>query len=121
MSATPNASGEARPRRGTRLRDLVTWLVRAQVSSAARERRDTMVLLLAVAFVALPHVDHLPIWASAIVFDAIAFGTTGIVSYFPRRKRRPIAFSSCRIGTSCVTLSHARWMYFRRSADALGM
>jgi len=68
MSATPNASGEARPRRGTRLRDLVTWLVRAQVSSAARERRDTMVLLLAVAFVALPHVDHLPIWASAIVF-----------------------------------------------------
>jgi transglutaminase-like putative cysteine protease len=37
-----------------------------QTSSAARERRDTLVLLLAVALVVVPHFDHLPWWATAV-------------------------------------------------------
>lgn len=37
------------------------------MSSAARERRDAMVLLLAVAFVTLPHATHLPLWTSALI------------------------------------------------------
>jgi transglutaminase-like putative cysteine protease len=68
MAAAPAANGEVKRKRGATLRELATWLVRAQVSSAARERRDTMVLLLAVAFVALPHAEHLPLWATGIVF-----------------------------------------------------
>jgi transglutaminase-like putative cysteine protease len=38
-----------------------------QTSSAARERRDTLVLLLAVALVVIPHFEHLAWWATAIV------------------------------------------------------
>ena len=38
-----------------------------QTSSAARERRDTLVLLLAVALVVTPHFEHLAWWATAIV------------------------------------------------------
>jgi transglutaminase-like putative cysteine protease len=67
MASVPAANGNGRPKRGAALRELANWLVRAQVSSAARERRDTMVLLLAVAFVALPHVEHLPLWTTGIV------------------------------------------------------
>ncbi len=68
MAAAPAVNGNGRPKRGAMLRELGNWLVRAQVSTAARERRDIMVLLLAVAFVALPHVEHLPLWATGIVF-----------------------------------------------------
>lgn len=45
------------------LRDLAT-LWQPQVSSGARERRDTLALLLAVALVAAPLFVHLPLWAS---------------------------------------------------------
>lgn len=38
-----------------------------QTSSAARERRDTLVLLFAVALVVIPHFEHLAWWATAIV------------------------------------------------------
>ena len=38
-----------------------------QVSSAARERRDMLVLLLAVAFVVIPHFEHLVWWATAVL------------------------------------------------------
>jgi transglutaminase-like putative cysteine protease len=38
-----------------------------QVSSAARERRDMTVLLLAVALVVLPHFEHLPWWAASVL------------------------------------------------------
>jgi transglutaminase-like putative cysteine protease len=38
-----------------------------QMSSAARERRDILVLLFAVAFVALPHLEHLPWWATSLL------------------------------------------------------
>jgi transglutaminase-like putative cysteine protease len=41
--------------------------VAPQVSSAARERRDTMVLLGAVALVVSPHFDHLPWWATSLL------------------------------------------------------
>ena len=37
------------------------------MSSAARERRDILVLLFAVAFVALPHLEHLPWWATSLL------------------------------------------------------
>ncbi len=38
-----------------------------QVSSAARERRDMLVLLLAVTFVVVPHFEHLAWWATAVL------------------------------------------------------
>ncbi len=38
-----------------------------QVSSAARERRDMLVLLLAVTFVVVPHFEHLVWWATSVV------------------------------------------------------
>lgn len=38
-----------------------------QTSSGARERRDMLVLLLAVAFVVGPHFGHLPWWATALL------------------------------------------------------
>lgn len=53
------------------------WLVRwfapigrlfgPQTSSAARERRDTLVLLIAVALVVVPHFDHLAWWVTAVL------------------------------------------------------
>ncbi|HET9025337.1 MAG TPA: DUF3488 domain-containing protein, partial [Burkholderiaceae bacterium] len=38
-----------------------------QTSSGARERRDILVLLLAVAFVVVPHFEHVPWWATLLV------------------------------------------------------
>ena len=68
MAASSGAANGNAPRRGgARLRAFVSWLTRAQVSSAARERRDVMVLLFAVAFVALPQFEHLPAWAIGVV------------------------------------------------------
>lgn len=68
MAASPGAAnGNGARRSGARLRRFVGWLTRAQVSSAARERRDVMVLLLAVAFVALPHFEHLPAWTIGVI------------------------------------------------------
>jgi len=66
-AATGPANGNGSGRRLARLRAFASWLTRAQVSSAARERRDVMVLLFAVAFVALPHFEHLPLWAAGVV------------------------------------------------------
>ncbi len=67
MAASGALNGNGRQGAGARLRHLVGWLVRAQVSSAARERRDTIVVLLAVAFVALPQFEHLPLWAIGVI------------------------------------------------------
>lgn len=44
-----------------------TLLFAPQVSSAARERRDMLVLLLAVTFVVLPHFEYLVWWATAVL------------------------------------------------------
>ncbi len=65
--ASQLANGNGRPNLRQRVRRVLGWLTDAQVSSAARERRDTMVLLLAVAFVALPQLEHLPWWAIGVI------------------------------------------------------
>ena len=44
-----------------------TLLFAPQMSSAARERRDMLVLLLAVTFVVIPHFEHLVWWATAVL------------------------------------------------------
>jgi transglutaminase-like putative cysteine protease len=49
------------------LRRFLLTLLAPQVSSAARERRDTLVLLLALAFVVLPHLQHTAWWASMVL------------------------------------------------------
>lgn len=49
------------------VRAATTGLVAPQVSTAARERRDTLVLLGAVALVVSPHFDHLPWWATSLL------------------------------------------------------
>jgi protein-glutamine gamma-glutamyltransferase len=60
-----------RPARNTALwhslREATTGFVAPQVSSAARERRDTIVLLGAVALVVAPHFEHLPWWATSLL------------------------------------------------------
>ncbi len=63
MSAVP-ARG---PKLGERLQQLKAALLQPQVSSAARERRDVLVLLAALAFVVMPHFEHLPWWATALL------------------------------------------------------
>lgn len=50
-----------------RLQQLRAALLQPQVSSAARERRDLLVLLAALAFVVMPHFDHLPWWATSLL------------------------------------------------------
>ena len=50
-----------------RLRRFTLSLLAPQVSSAARERRDTLVLLLALAFVVLPHLNHTAWWATGVL------------------------------------------------------
>jgi protein-glutamine gamma-glutamyltransferase len=45
----------------------LTRLLGPQISSAARERRDMLVLLLAVTFIVLPHLEHLAAWAAAVL------------------------------------------------------
>ncbi len=49
-----------------RARSVGGWLTQPQISTAARDRRDTMVLLFAVAFVSLPHFEHLPWWTLGV-------------------------------------------------------
>jgi transglutaminase-like putative cysteine protease len=68
MASVGNGSARNAPARAlAKLRLLFAWFVRAQVSSAARDRRDTMVLLLAVAFVAMPQFEHLPWWTIGVI------------------------------------------------------
>jgi transglutaminase-like putative cysteine protease len=49
------------------LRQNLRSLLVPQVSTAARERRDTIVLLIAVALVVAPHFDHIPWWSVALL------------------------------------------------------
>jgi transglutaminase-like putative cysteine protease len=49
------------------LRAATAGFVAPQVSTAARERRDIIVLLGAVALVVSPHFDHLPWWATSLL------------------------------------------------------
>jgi transglutaminase-like putative cysteine protease len=71
------ASTERETRRGWRAQWSALWqraaqLAQPQVSTAARERRDMLVLLAAVGLVVAPHIDHLPWWANAVL--ALLFG-----------------------------------------------
>ena len=65
MASAPTAT--ARPAPGERLRRLRDATLLPQVSSAARERRDLLVLLAALAFIVAPHFTHLPWWATALL------------------------------------------------------
>ena len=65
MAAT---APEPDPRsRTSRLLEPLKRLFGPQMSSAARERRDVLVLLFAVTFVVVPHFEHLPWWATALL------------------------------------------------------
>jgi hypothetical protein len=60
----------ANTHRGARLsgaRAAITRLFGPQTSSAARERRDMLVLLFAVTLIVTPHFEHLAWWATAII------------------------------------------------------
>lgn len=67
MAAAANASRLSLRDARARARQLAAALVQPQMSSAARERRDLLVLLAAVALVVAPHFDHLAWWATAIL------------------------------------------------------
>lgn len=49
------------------LRSAASALLAPQASSAARERRDVLALLLAIAFVVVPHFEHMPLWSSGVL------------------------------------------------------
>ncbi|MEP6609317.1 MAG: DUF3488 and transglutaminase-like domain-containing protein [Burkholderiaceae bacterium] len=66
MSAAVPSSSALRSKLAKALAPL-TLLFAPQMSSAARERRDMLVLLLAVTFVVLPHFEHLVWWATAVL------------------------------------------------------
>jgi transglutaminase-like putative cysteine protease len=65
-AALPNGNGRRAPS-VQRAWQFVRGIFGPQVSSAARERRDTIVLLLALAFVVLPHFDHIAWWAISVL------------------------------------------------------
>ncbi|GAB4469295.1 MAG: protein-glutamine gamma-glutamyltransferase TgpA [Burkholderiaceae bacterium] len=67
MAAAANPSRSSLRDARARARQLAAALMQPQVSSAARERRDVLVLLAAVALVVAPHFDHLAWWATAIL------------------------------------------------------
>ncbi|HEU0199476.1 MAG TPA: DUF3488 and transglutaminase-like domain-containing protein [Burkholderiaceae bacterium] len=67
MATTGPAIQTAPRRMWLGLRRAAGALVQPQMSTAARERRDMLVLLLAVAFVVAPHFEHLPWWAGALL------------------------------------------------------
>jgi transglutaminase-like putative cysteine protease len=62
-----NALGEGRSALLARSARGFARIFGPQASSAARERRDTLVLLLAVALVVVPHFEHLAWWATSVV------------------------------------------------------
>ena len=64
MAAT---APRARRTRVARMIGPLKRLFGPQTSSGARERRDILVLLLAVAFVVVPHFEHVPWWATLLV------------------------------------------------------
>jgi len=64
-TAVASSSRSKRTVMWTALRGFAQTLVLPQMSSAARERRDVLVLLLAIAFVVAPHFEHLAWWAIA--------------------------------------------------------
>jgi transglutaminase-like putative cysteine protease len=66
MAANGVRNGRSR-RAWNAFRIATSGFVAPQVSSAARERRDTLVLLGAVALVVSPHFDHLPWWATSLL------------------------------------------------------
>jgi len=57
----------ARRSRASRVTGALNRLFGPQTSSGARERRDILVLLLAVTFVVVPHFEHLPWWATMLL------------------------------------------------------
>lgn len=68
MSATPSAPADATPPGGLlRVFAPIARVFGPQTSSAARERRDILVLLIAVALVVFPHFEHTAWWATSIV------------------------------------------------------
>lgn len=68
MAATAaKLANGARPPRLRRSWNALRALFGPQVSSAARERRDTIVLLLALALVVLPHFEHIAWWAISVL------------------------------------------------------
>jgi protein-glutamine gamma-glutamyltransferase len=62
-----STSGSPHRSHASRLIDPLKRLFGPQMSSGARERRDVLVLLLAVALVVLPHFEHLPWWTTALL------------------------------------------------------
>ncbi len=78
MTATPAPARNGRLPLWQRARAIFGWLAGAQVSSAARERRDIMVLLLAVGFVAVPQFEHLPWWTIGVI--ALLWGWRGWIT-----------------------------------------
>jgi transglutaminase-like putative cysteine protease len=58
---------DARRARAARVMGPLKRLFGPQTSSGARERRDILVLLFAVAFVVVPHFEHLPWWATSLL------------------------------------------------------
>jgi transglutaminase-like putative cysteine protease len=67
MTAIPSPVAPPAVRWAAGLRRRLGWWLQPQVSSAARDRRDVAIVLVAVLIAVAPHFWHLPWWSTALI------------------------------------------------------
>jgi len=73
----------------------------SSLQQLGREARDTLFLLLAIAAIALPHAQHLPLWASAIVL--LVLGWRGLLAW--RGDPLPGRITVVAVVSACIALT----------------
>jgi transglutaminase-like putative cysteine protease len=81
----------------------------SRLSTLPRENRDTLFLLLVIAWIVLPQVGRLPLWCSALVACVLAW--RGVLAW----RARPLPSRWWRLGLLAATLaltylSHRTWL-----------
>jgi len=67
MTAIASSVRQPPARRGAGIRRRLAWWLQPQVSSAARDRRDVGIVLVAVLIAVAPHFWHLPWWSTSLI------------------------------------------------------
>ena len=67
MTALLSSAAASRTSRARGIARRLGWWMQPHVSSAARDRRDVAILLVAVLIAMTPHFGHLPWWSSALI------------------------------------------------------
>ena len=101
-AALPVAGSRLRPAAATRR--IRAWL-QPQISSGAREQRDQAVLLLAVAMVIAPHIEHLPAW-STVAIGAMWIWRAWLAQSLKPAPGRIVMALLLAAGTAAVWIEH---------------